>query len=535
MLKSKILHSNYLLILMTIIPLGLIFGPLIPEIILFLIIVYITFKKNELVNVFKFFKKSFYLFIIFYLLIIVSSILSFEPSEPLLKSISYIRFLFLVLSGYFIFQSQKNINFFSIFLIILFTILFLDTNLQYWFGSNIIGYEYNFNRASSFFNDELIMGSYTARIFPIILALIFFSTLNNKKYYIYYVSFISFVLIFLSSERTAFFLFILTVITLSFLKNYRFNFIIFLVAIIFGISSGKINNERLIEHTINQFYDKEQKKLFIFSERHQNHYSTAWKIFLDYKIFGAGIKSFRKLCDLEKYSKHIIQVQKLKSENITSPVDGKALIIQEKVSKYYFLFIFKKEIPPEINYQINISSFMPFFDYSESKKNYLFAQKKNTPTSIKNLEYTQLIPLQLDLLQQSIRKEFLFFKIKHLNSFDVTKGEILAKIPKDQFVNGCNTHPHNTYIQLLSETGIFSFLIVLFIFILVSVNILKFLLKSLTKNEEYYYGLLMLNICFFINLFPFVPTGSFYNNFLSFIYFLPVGIYYALIKNDISK
>ena len=162
-------------------------------------------------------------------------------------------------------------------------------------------------------------------------------------------------------------------------------------------------------------------------------------------------------------------------------------------------------------------------------------KKKNTPTSIKNLEYTQLIPLQLDLLQQSIRKEFLFFKIKHLNSFDVTKGEILAKIPKDQFVNGCNTHPHNTYIQLLSETGIFSFLIVLFIFILVSVNILKFLLKSLTKNEEYYYGLLMLNICFFINLFPFVPTGSFYNNFLSFIYFLPVGIYYALIKNDISK
>ena len=87
----------------------------------------------------------------------------------------------------------------------------------------------------------------------------------------------------------------------------------------------------------------------------------------------------------------------------------------------------------------------------------------------------------------------------------------------------------------MSETGILSFLIVLTVFIFVLISSLKYFIKSLSSNRDYYYGILMLNICFFINLFPFIPTGSFYNNFLSFIYFLPIGIYYALIKNDLSK
>ena len=36
------------------------------------------------------------------------------------------------------------------------------------------------------------------------------------------------------------------------------------------------------------------------------------------------------------------------------------------------------------------------------------------------------------------------------------------------------------------------------------------------------------NLCFFaaiyINLWPIVPTGSFFNNWLSIIYFLPIGL-----------
>ena len=31
--------------------------------------------------------------------------------------------------------------------------------------------------------------------------------------------------------------------------------------------------------------------------------------------------------------------------------------------------------------------------------------------------------------------------------------------------------------------------------------------------------------CFLISLWPFVPTGNFFNNFNSIIYFLPIGFY----------
>ena len=39
----------------------------------------------------------------------------------------------------------------------------------------------------------------------------------------------------------------------------------------------------------------------------------------------------------------------------------------------------------------------------------------------------------------------------------------------------------------------------------------------------------ILSILIFINLFPFVPTGSFFNNWMSIMYFLPLGFF---LKNN---
>ena len=55
-----------------------------------------------------------------------------------------------------------------------------------------------------------------------------------------------------------------------------------------------------------------------------------------------------------------------------------------------------------------------------------------------------------------IDKRFSSIEIFNLNRFYVQKSNSFYK-PPDQFVDGCNTHPHNTYLQLLSETGYIHF------------------------------------------------------------------------------
>ena len=528
MIDNKIISQRFLPTVYMLIPLGLVLGPLIPEIILFFGIIIIAFKRNELSNIFLTYKKSFFIFFIFYIFINLSSVYSETISESFLKSLSYIRFIFLVLFGYLLFKNKRNINFFCIFFLILFTVLFLDSNLQYWSGQNIIGYKYDLGRVTSFFNDEHILGSYSARIYPVILSLIFFSNLKNKKIYVYFLSFITFFMVFLSSERAAFFLLVISFVILSFLKNYRVNFIIFFVAIIIGISSGYINNDRLISHTMNQFYDKDQKKFYIFSERHQNHYIAAWNIFLDNKFLGSGIKSFRKLCKLDKYSRSIVNSHKISAKKLISPTNGQALIVHNYDTKNDHLIFFSEKIPSEILERIE--------KYKNNNiKSFLFTPEElENFANVKNFSYHTIIPGQLKLIPDKWKSEFLFIEIKKFKILQVENGDLLALIPKDQFIDGCNTHPHNTYIQLLAETGIVSFLIIFFIFIIVTINVIKNLIKSIKTQNNFYYGMLMLNTCFFINLFPLIPTGSFYNNYLSFVYFFPIGIYYALKKNDLS-
>ena len=46
---------------------------------------------------------------------------------------------------------------------------------------------------------------------------------------------------------------------------------------------------------------KEQDQIYIFSEHHTHHYITAYKMFLDNKILGVGVKNFRNFCADEKY------------------------------------------------------------------------------------------------------------------------------------------------------------------------------------------------------------------------------------------
>ena len=64
--------------------------------------------------------------------------------------------------------------------------------------------------------------------------------------------------------------------------------------------------ERVFDQTLNQMNlvnkDKRMKRsIYIFTKQHTHHYITAYRMFLDNKILGVGIKNFRHFCSNEKY------------------------------------------------------------------------------------------------------------------------------------------------------------------------------------------------------------------------------------------
>lgn len=90
----------------------------------------------------------------------------------------------------------------------------------------------------------------------------------------------------------------------------------------------------------------------------------------------------------------------------------------------------------------------------------------------------------------------------------------------------CTTHPHNTYVQLLAETGIFGFLFVLIFYIYLTSIALKFFFYKKYDGVKYnYYKVLVFSLI--TNLFPLLPSGSFFNNWISITYFLTLAFFIA--------
>ena len=390
------------------IPFLLISGPFLSDLSITIIsiftLVHIIRNKD-----FKYFKNKYVIFFLFfYIYLILNSLINNLNFDSIKISISYIRYGLFVIATIYILNSNKNLllSLYKVYLVC-FSLLVFDGFYQFYTGFNIFGFPLaNGPRVSSFFNDELILGSYLARSFPIFFGLMIYHYNKIDKFYYYYGFFVfvfSEVLVFLSGERAAFFYMNLSsIFILFFIKDFKMiRFLIFVlsifVIIIISISFPN-SKKRMIDYTISQMHLKKgSEKIIIFSKQHNDLYKTAIKIYKENKILGVGVKNFRNFCKKDEY----------------------------KVSIF-----------------------------------------------------------------------------------------------------SCNVHPHNTYVQVITELGLIGITFIIFLFF----YFMKYVFihfKRLIFGSYYFNDFeICLMSAFLIFLWPLVPTGNFFNNWLNIITYYPLGIFF---------
>ena len=85
----------------------------------------------------------------------------------------------------------------------------------------------------------------------------------------------------------------------------------------------------------------------------------------------------------------------------------------------------------------------------------------------------------------------------------------------------CQTHPHQVYLEFLSEHGIFGFLIIFYIFY----KLIFSKIKNIIKNQNYIQmGALFYLIMVFL---PIIPSGAFFGDFLLTLFAINLSLLYS--------
>ena len=327
--------------------------------IFFIIEIYKKKKFSEFKNIFFILLSFFYFILILNIFFNTGDFFSFE------RQIGFIRFLIFVfaIKYYLIFKSKKYfdniLNIWSIF----FLIVTFDVYFEFIFGFNMLGnVSYMEGRLSSFLGSELKIGNfYNGFIFLIISHLIL-----KKKFNLYTATLIItfFSASFIIGERSNFLkIFIGFVLFIFLAKQINFKLYILTSLILISFSVGLLSSS--MNNRLNQIIIPVKNMgviNYIKTSHYGVHYETAYRIFLQNKIFGVGLKQFRNESRKDIYKNNVNNIYD-RDNWATHPHQTHFEVLSETGIVGYLSFI--------MLFMIAIS--ISFKKYLESKNIYLLS------------------------------------------------------------------------------------------------------------------------------------------------------------------
>jgi len=297
-------------------PISLIIGSAAININIVLInILFLIFFFLKKIDLKKIVKKT---LILIFLFLLINNLFSLHTDLSLRGTLGLIKHILLFLALVTFFE-QNSIHRNVFYKIILFTVLAvsIDTLVQYSFGMSITGsipQESHGHRLSGPFGTEYVVGAYLSKLLYIGFIAICLNT--QKKIYIF--SYLIWIvgIIFLTNERSAFYISILSLFGLLvlFRGSIGSKFIVLCAVISLGFILFMSNpgfKKKYIDHTIHEFgFDEKLHKNVkrgdieyssFLDSRYGAHFLTSYEIFKDHYIIGSGIKTFRKVCENKKY------------------------------------------------------------------------------------------------------------------------------------------------------------------------------------------------------------------------------------------
>ena len=184
---NKFFFYNLPVFLFSLLPLFLITGPFLSDLsisLISLLFLIYCFKEKK-ISYFR--NKYFYFFLIFWIYLIINSLINNFNLDSLKISFFYFRYGVFVIAIISLLKfDEKFLKYFFYCIFLCFTILIIDGFIQYSTGTNLLGWKnMHPTRISSFFGDELILGSYLSRLFPIFFGLSIFYLKKKISYFFY--------------------------------------------------------------------------------------------------------------------------------------------------------------------------------------------------------------------------------------------------------------------------------------------------------------------------------------------------------------